>query len=717
MDYTRYVNTNIGTIGHLLKATQPGVQSPHGAITAVPAFRPGVGDRYNSDKIFGFNAGILSIMPLCCPTADYMENASVFDHDMEEARPDYYRALLEDTDIVAEITAYKNTGVFRFSGENCNYVAFTLRNAEYKIEGNRITVTAGSAWRVGVLMHGVYEIENVESFEVKETTIPNHMQEWKGIITHDPATVIIAKLNAKETVIRFNNSSVSLENCVANFESTVAKSDFEATRANCKAAWNQVLSKVKVTGDDEDRKTVFYTALYRTCSRMHDYSVDGKYFGYDKQIHDDEGLGYYCDDGIWDTYRGAHPLQLLLEPEAHKGILASYLRMYEQGEWLPRFPSLGGNHPCMLGFHTVSLYADAIAKNFPFDLEVAYEAAYKNAMHRTMSPWKDGEAGELTKCYHERGFFPGLEEDEEETSTEPVESFENRQAVAVTIEQSYDDWCMAKIAKACGKDEEAAYFEKRAQNYRNVYNPETGFVHPRKMDGTFTKVYDPKFCGGQGGRRYFAENNAYIYNFGAHHDPVGMVEMHGGKKAFEAKMDNLFVEQYNGVLKSTFLMQYPDATGLIGQFCMGNEPSFHIPYLYNFCGAAYKTQRKVHELMDLWFPNSPLGICGDEDGGAMSAFAAFTAMGFYTVTPGSDRYDLGSPIFDKVEIALPNGKTFTINAQGAAGKAKYIQAAELNGKALEVPYFTHAQMMEGGELTLTMSERPNKALWANAFDA
>ena len=717
MDYTSYVNTNIGTIGHLLKATQPGVQTPHGALTAAPVFRPGVGDRYNSDKIFGFQAGPVSVMPLADATSDFMSNASVFDHDLETARPDYYSVLLEDTDIVAEMTAYKNIGIYRFSGENCNYLAITFRNGEYTVNGSRLTISSGSPFMRAIRMNSVIEIENCESIEVKETAIPNHSQEWKGIVTKDPATVILVKLSAKQTSMKFNISSIGMENCLKNFEAAVVGEDFDSLRAKCKAEWNKVLGKVRVTGDDDDRKTVFYTALYRTVSRMHDYAVEGEYRGFDGEVHkDEEGVGYYCDDGIWDTYRGAHPLQMLLEPEAHKGILTSYLRMYQQSGWLPRFPYLGGNAPCMLGFHTVSLYADALAKDFPIDLALAYEATYKNAMKRTMCPWKDGEAGELTNCYQERGFFPGLEEDEEENSTEPVESFENRQSVAVTIEQSYDDWCMAKIAKAMGKEEEAAYFEKRALNYLNVYNTETGFVHPRKMDGTFTKVYDPKFCGGQGGRRYFAENNAYIYNFAAHHDPLGMVKMHGGKDAFAAKLDNLFVEQYNGVLKSTFLMQYPDATGLVGQFCMGNEPSFHIPYLYNFCGQAYKTQRKVHELMDLWFTNSPLGICGDEDGGAMSAFAAFTAMGFYTVTPGSDRYDIGSPLFDRIEIDLANGKTFTIDAKGASGKAKYINDAKLDGKELNVPYFTHAQMMEGGTLELTMSERPNKALWADAFD-
>ncbi len=715
MDFVSYVNPNIGGIGHLLTATRPAVQSPHGAVSVFPAPRPGVTDRYNSDKIFGFHANDAIVMPISGEKTDYLEIGSTYDHDFEEVHPDYYSVYLEDIDTTAELTAYHNTGIFRFYGSDCKALAFYIYGTpEYRIEGNRIYLaTPVSSFYKTVKMHSIYQIEGCTKFETTSTQVEN--QYHPGQFDH--ITVIIAHLQDTHTELRFNISSVSAENCLHNFENTVLKSTFEQAREKCHNAWNKILSKIRVTGDNEDRKTVFYTALYRVMSRMRNFAVDGQYIGYDGKIHDDEGVGYYCDDGIWDTYRGAHPLQMLLEPDVHKGILASYLRMFKEGGWMARFPSIGGNIPCMLGFHTVSLYADALAKGFPFDLETAYAAAYKNAMKRTMCPWCDGEAGELTHCYHKKGFFPGLEEDEEETSTEPTHPFENRQSVAVTIEQSYDDWCVAQLAKALGKKEDAIYFEKRALNYRNVYNKETGFVHPRKMDGSFTKIYNPKFCGGQGGRRYFAENNAYIYNFAAQHDPLGMVKMHGGKEAFEQKMDNLFVEQYDGVLKSTFLMQYPDATGLTGQFCMGNEPSFHIPYLYNFCGKAYKTQRKVHELMDLWFTNSPFGICGDEDGGAMSAFAAFTAMGFYTVTPGSDRYDLGSPLFDRIEIDLPNGKTFTIEAEGAAHKAKYIAAAQINGENLTVPYFTHAQMMEGKTLSLTMSERPNKALWADAFDA
>ena len=443
---------------------------------------------------------------------------------------------------------------------------------------------------------------------------------------------------------------------------------------------------------------------------MHDYSVDGLYRGFDGKIHEDGGFHYLCDDGIWDTYRGMHPLQLILEPKAHRDTVESYLRMYKESGWLPRFPRLDGNVPCMIGHHTVSILAESHIKGVEFDLDLAYEAAKKNATRRTKLPWRDGETEELTRCYHEHGFFPGLEEDEEETCGR-VHDFENRQSVAVTIEQAYDDYCVGILAKALGKEEEARYFFDRSLKYRQLYDEEIGFFHPRKIDGSFTETYDPKFCGGQGGRKYYAEHNAYIYNFCAQHDTEGLVALHGGREAMAAKLDQLYIEQYDGVLKSTFLMQYPDATGLMGQFCMGNEPSIHIPYLYNYCGQAWKTQRKIHELIRLWFTDTPLGICGDEDGGAMSAFLAFSAMGFYPVDPASGSYDLGSPIFDKVEISLPNGRTFTVLAKGASGKAKYIQAASLNDRALTAPKFSHAEMLEGGTLELTMSQRPNKELF------
>lgn len=708
-DYTKYVNPNIGTVGHLLQATYPNVQSPHGAAVVAPLYRPGMKDRYNSDKIFGFTVGTAVVMPTVTEEDPNLDNtAATFDHDLEEAHPYSYSVWLESADIESRHTASKNYGRFEFTfpaGKPARVAFYMLDCGEARYENGHLYMKpAGGPFGPLWTMFDLSAATKVTRLADIPTT------EDHPYYDDDPLSIVVADFADSSVAIPFCLSALGMESCDESYAADCADKDFETIAAESKAAWNEVLGKVRVTGGTEAEKRVFYTAIYRATSRMHNYSVGGKYFGFDGKIHDDGGEAYLCDDGIWDTYRAMYPLQLLLEPETHKNALRSYLRMYEESGWLPRFPHLYGNIPCMLGHHSVSILAEAIAKGVDIDPVLSYEAAYKNATKRTMLPWVDGEAEDLTQCYYDNGFFPALEEDEPETCTR-IHRSENRQAVAVTIEHSYDDWCVAELAKKLGKTEDEAYFRARSKNYKNVYDAEIGFVHPRKADGTFTKVYNPKYCGGNGGRKYFAENNAYIYNFAAHHDPYGMVEMMGGEEAFAAKLDNLFVEQYDG-LKSEFFTQYPDATGLVGQFCMGNEPSFHIPYLYNFCGQAYKTQRKIHELIHLWFTDSPLGICGDEDGGAMSAFLVFSAMGFYPFNPASAEYELGSPIFDKVELTLPNGKTFAIVAEGASGKAKYIQSATMNGKALTAPRFTHADLMEGGELVLEMGERPNKTLFA-----
>lgn len=699
VDYTQYVDIYIGTISHLLQATSPAVQSPHGMVIARPVFRPGMTDVYNSDKIFGFTAGSVTLMPvLSDKKPDFFADASVFDHDFETAHPDCHEIFLEDINVNERHTAMKNTGAYEFVfGDNAEKYSVAVSCGsctDYKTKNGKLyfAVPVGEGGKAMI-----YTVLDIKNAEIKD-------------YSDNKNTVLVLSYDNDKIYLPFAVCATALADLDTSFEKDVNGKSFDDIRSECKAAWNAVLGKVRVTGGDERMKRVFYTALYRSVCRMQDYSVNGKYYGFDGKVHDCEGHGYYINDGIWDTYRGMHPLQLLLEPEVHRDCLISYLRMYEQSGWLPRFPYLNGNAPCMIGHHTVSLFAEAMKKGIDCDYSLAYEAAHKNATHRTMLPWTDGEADELTEFFYKNGYFPALDEDEKETCSR-VHGFENRQSVAVTIEHSYDDRCVAMLAEKLGKTDEAAYFRARSMNYKKLYNKETGFFSPRKEDGSFTKDFDPKFCGGWGGRKYFAENNAYIYNFAAQHDINGLIELFGGREAFAEKLDNLFTETYDGQIKCEFLAQYPDATGLMGQFCMGNEPSFHIPYLYNYCGQAYKTQRKIHELIKLWFTDSPLGICGDEDGGAMSAFLVFSAMGFYPVDPASGSYDIGSPVFDRIELDLPNGKTFTVNADGASGRKKYIRCVVLGGETLSVPKFSHEQLMCGGELTLTMDERPDKELF------
>jgi predicted alpha-1,2-mannosidase len=312
--------------------------------------------------------------------------------------------------------------------------------------------------------------------------------------------------------------------------------------------------------------------------------------------------------------------------------------------------------------------------------------------------------------YFERGFFPALAYGEEETM--PEVTGERRQAVSVTIENSYDDWCVAQLAKALGKQADAAYFTKLAHNYENVFNPAIGFMAPKSADGKWVAHFDPKLGGGQGGRDYFTEVDAWIYTFGVQHDVAGLIRLFGSRDAFNAKLDSLFVEQY-GASKFAFLGQFPDATGLVGLYAQGNEPSFHIPYLYDFSGQPWKTQFRVRQLMDVWYGDGPLGIPGDDDGGETSSWYVLSAMGFYPVCPGSPVYEIGSPIFAKSVIRLDSGKDFTIIADHVSAQNKYIQSAQLNGRPLNKPWFRHSDIADGATLILKMGDKPDTQ-WGSA---
>jgi predicted alpha-1,2-mannosidase len=388
--------------------------------------------------------------------------------------------------------------------------------------------------------------------------------------------------------------------------------------------------------------------------------------------------------------------------------------MYEQTGLMPNIPSLTGDSPVMIGFHSAALFADAATKGLDLDYEKAYEGIRKNAMEQSILPWVcNQELTDLDKHYIENGYLPGLKPGETETFPE-VHEFERRQSVAVTLEHCYDDWCAAQLAKKLGKTDDYNMFMRRAERYKQSYNKETGFMAPRDAGGDWIDI-DPMWGGGQGGRDYYTENNAWTYTWSVFHDVPGLIELMGGEKAAEKKLDELFttgVRDINTkvpIIKYTYMAQFPDATGLMGQFAMGNEPDFHIPYIYCYCKAAWKAQKRIRDLLDIWFTNSPTGICGDEDGGAMSSFYVFSAMGFYPLCPGKDEYIIGSPIFDSMELTLSGGAVFKVKADGAGCGARYIQNAALNGKPLNSPILKHADIAAGGVLELTMGRRPNRA--------
>jgi predicted alpha-1,2-mannosidase len=441
--------------------------------------------------------------------------------------------------------------------------------------------------------------------------------------------------------------------------------------------------------------------------RMVNISEDGRYFsGYDKKIHSDEGRPFYADDWLWDTYRSLHPLMLILDPARQADMVESYIRMYEQSGWMPGFPQFYGDFPAMIGFHSAALIWDTWQKGVRnISVEKAYEGLRKNAIQGTMLPWRMGQKCELDSLYHEIGWYPALPEDSTETVA-MVHDFEKRQAVAVTLEHSYDDWCLAQLAKELGKESDYKYFLGRSRNYLNVFNPANGFMAPKMADGNWIEPFDPQLSGGLGSRSFYAENNAWTWNFSVQHDIPHLIELLGGNEAFINRLDRIFNEPTK-ISKWQFMGQFPDATGLNGMFVAGNEPSFHIPYLYNYAGQPWRTQRRVREIMDMWFDDKPMGIPGDEDGGGLCSWYVFSAMGFYPVTPGSGEYTIGSPFFESVRIELPDGKTFAVVAKNSSYKNKYIQSARLNGKELTRPIINHTDIVNGGKLYLVMGEKPN----------
>jgi predicted alpha-1,2-mannosidase len=723
-----YVSPNIGGIGQLLTATIPYVQCPHGMARLAPITTPGITDRYLADKIYGFPVGPAILMASVGATGTHSETyASDFDHDSETATPYYYEADLQTWGIRAEFTATRQAAYYRFTFPASVHAHLALsagNGSELAVIGNKII--QGSQRiddPIGKIAESAHETR--EYFYVEFSRPFDSYQTWHkddlsqaakqtgddiGVVT-DAATA-----SAEQIEVRVGLSYISAEQARHNLEREIPGWTFDRVKAQTRALWNDALSGIRIVGGTERQRTIFYTALYRSLGRMTDITEDGRYFsGYDHTVHAAQGHDFYIDDGLWDTYRSLHPLQLLLDGRQQEDMIRSYLRMYEQSGWLPSFPSVGGEQAVMIGHHAAAFILDTYLKGYrDFDVEEAYTAMRKNATEATMLPWSRGPLTSLDRVYFARGFFPALATGESETV--PEVTGERRQAVSVTLENSYDDWCVAQLAKALGKNSDEGYFTRLAYNYQNVFNPAIGFMAPKSANGEWVAPFDPKLGGGQGGRDYFTEVDSWLYTFNIQQDVAGLIHLMGGRDAFNAKLDRLFVEQY-GTSKYRFLDQFPDATGLIGLYAQGNEPSFHIPYLYDFSGQPWKTQRRVRQVMDVWYGDGPLGIPGDDDGGATSSWYVLSAIGFYPVCPGSPVYEIGSPIFMKSTIRLGNGKEFTVLASHVSARNKYIQSAQLNGKPLNRAWFQHSDIANGGTLILEMADKPNTQWGSKLVDA
>ncbi len=723
-----YVDPNIGGIGQLLTATIPYVQYPHGMARLYPVTTPGITDRYLADRIFGFPAGPALLMASVGKEGTRLvEYASDFDHDFETATPYYYEAELESWGIKAELTATPEAAFYRFTfpASNQGHLVFSL-HGDAAISVLRPTAIEGSA-RVGGNVAKLADADG-ETRQYFYAEFSRPLGTWKtwqnGDIGHAAnqrgnsiGFVTDAATKADEAIeIRVGISYISADQARRNLEREIPDWDFDRAKAQAREEWNKTLGAIEIVGGTEAQRTIFYTALYRSLLRMTDITEDGRYFsGYDHKVHDANGHDFYVDDGIWDTFRSEHPLQTLLDARQQEDMARSYIRMYRQSGWLPSFPSVAGEQAVMIGHHAAEFLLDLYEKGYrDFDVEQAYAGIRKNATEATLIPWSRGPLTSLDRVYFEKGFFPALPYGQKETV--PEVTVERRQAVSVTIENSYDDWCVAQLAKALGKQNDAAYFTKLARNYENVFNPVIDFMAPKTADGKWVEPFDPKLGGGQGARDYFTEMDSWTYTFSVQFDVAGLIHLFGSREAFNRKLDRLFVEQY-GTSKYRFLNQFPDATGLVGLYAQGNEPSFHIPYLYDFSGQPWKTQYRVRQIMNVWYGDGPLGIPGDDDGGETSSWYVFSAMGFYPVCPGSPVYEIGSPIFARTTIKMGNGKGFTIVADHVSAQNKYIQSAELNGQPLDKPWFRQSDIADGGVLILKMGDHPNFQWGAAPQDA
>jgi len=714
-----YVNPYMGNISHLLVPTFPTVHLPNSMLRVYPERKD-----YTSDFISGLpvivtshrGSSAFNISPknefwgTFLPVIDYT-------YDNEKITPYRYSVYLNEAKIHVDFAPSHQSGVysFLFEDDSSNQLIINTQNGMLKATGCGISgyqLIGQGATKVYLYLETEQSVLNVGALDNNEINYHKTTVEGRN-------KALILCFRQKRVNIRYGVSFISEEQARKNLKREIQTYRVDKVADIGRKKWNDVLSKVEIQGACEKDKTVFYTSLYRTYERMINISEDGLYYSaFDEQIHEDGGIPFYTDDWVWDTYRAAHPLRTLIETKMESDMVNSYIRMAQQTKegWMPTFPEVTGDSHRMNGNHAVAAVWDAYCKGLRgFDLESAYNACKGALIEKSLLPWTRIPNTELDEFYQKKGYFPALYPDEKET-VKGVHEKEKRQPVAVTLGTCYDDWCLTQMAKELGKKDDYEFFLNRSFNYRNLYNKQTAFFHPKDNNGKFIEPFDYRFSGGQGARNYYDENNAWIYRWDVQHNPADLIQLMGGAENFVKNLDQTFREPL-GTSKYVFYAQLPDQTGNVGQFSMANEPSLHIPYLYNYAGQPWKTQKRIRELLNQWFRNDLMGVPGDEDGGGMSAFVVFSMMGFYPVTPGMPIYNIGSPCFENIKVNLGNNLFFEINAKNCSKENKYIQSAKLNGKKWEKPWFSHAEIKNGGKLELVMGNRANENWGAKLKDA
>ena len=725
-EYTDSVNVFIGTGGH--GHTFPGATLPHGMVQLSPDTRlfgwdACSGYYYDDTSIMGFTHTHLSgtgigdygdilfmrvvgEKPLIAGTAENPDEGyrSRFSHEQESARPGYYQVLLQDDSINVELTATLRAGLHRYTYPKASDARLIV-DMEPTIHGHQHPVTqirvvndstiAGMKYTVGWAKHHYVYFYAVFSnpFDYKLYSGTEYQSDSTSVTVNTAKAVMsFRNLPADGRVLaKVGISSVDEEGARLNVEAEIPNWDFEGVMKQANTVWNEALGKIDIETSDNDSRTVFYTSLYHAFIQPSLASdVDGRYRTMGHEIKQDASYTNYTVFSLWDTFRAAHPLYTIVTPEQNQAFIRSLLRKYDEGGILPKWELASNETGTMIGYHAVSVIADAMMKKqCDFDVKKALEACIRSSVYDTtgVTPMMERQIlnGKLMpvsiKYKNELGYIP----------CDKVGG-----SVSQGLEFAYNDWLIAQMMKEHNRKDLYDKYMELSRNYRNYFDPETKLMRGRLSDGSWITPFDPVSV--QRPSNY-VEGNAWQWAWFVPQDVEGLMELVGGQKYFEAHLDTLFTT-------SSELTGDPnaaaDVTGMIGQYAHGNEPSHHIPYLYNYAGAPRKTQALVDHILRTLYHNDPNGLSGNEDVGQMSAWYALSAMGFYSFCPGRPVYEIGRPIFDKVTIHLSNGKDFVIQAKNNSVENKYIRSMKLNGEDLAEPRFSHFDLMKGGELIFEM---------------
>ncbi len=739
-DLTQYVDPFIGTqeMGHVF----PGACAPFGMVQLSPdtdsvqffnkgkynkeVYRYCAGYQYTDQSIVGFSHTHLSgtghsdlgdflVMPAVGKvqhnpgTIDdtSLGYRSMFRKETEQAEPGYYTVELDDYNIKAELTATQRVGFHQYTFPKADdaHIILDLTHGIYNYDGKVIwstirvendtlvtgyRITRGWA-RTNYQYFAMSFSKPIETYGCSNDEEVKYNGFWRKFDQTDnfpemagkalTANFNFATEEGEQIKVKFALSAVSTDGALKNLQAEVPHFDFERIRKEVKAQWQKELSRIKVDAPEE-KKVTFYTSMYHSFIHPNEYmDVDGKYRGLDHNIHQAEGFTNYTVFSLWDTYRAQHPLLTLLQPKRTSDMVNSMLAHYQQSvhNILPIWSHFGNENWCMIGYHAVPVIADAYINGITgFDAEKALEACISSANY---------DRYEGIGEYKKYGYVP------HETS---------HYGASITLEYAYDDYTIAQLAKALGKEVLADEYLSRSENWRNLFDMKTGYVRPKTKAGDLIEPFDALDTHGAG----FIEGNSWNYSLYVPQNVSGLITEMGGKEHFAAHLDSLFTMH----IPDEYFAHTEDITreGIMGGYVHGNEPSHHVAYMYNWAGKPWKTAERVHKIKNTKYLNKPDGLCGNDDCGQMSAWYIFSSMGFYPVCPGSGQYVMGSPSVNKAVINLENGKKFTIVAKNASEKNIYIKSVTLNGQPWNKNYINHKAILKGGELVFKMSNRPNK---------